>query len=247
MEEEINLVDYARVFVKQKWLILSVIVVVVLFAAILPLFLQKFYVGYSALEIGRMYTLDKNGQPTIFVPETPKQIQEKVNEGLYNNSSAENVDPNSIIGVSASVENERSNIVRITVKTTNSEEGNKYLESLNKLLVSQNAENFVKIKDYLEKEISNEKSSNVALGNSGNLSNLQYLYTENLANIDKMEFLLNNIKEPTIIKTSAMVKSSKANFSINIITGLILGIIFGTIAAFIREFWQKNKKELLRK
>jgi len=119
-EQEIDLVDYIKVIMKRKWVIIGITIGAIIIAGISTLLLPKTYKVSAILEIGQIST---------FVPETSIQLQEKLNRGSYNELLREKLNITSIPGIEVSAPNGTNLVVMETI-TKNPQEGTKVLEAL---------------------------------------------------------------------------------------------------------------------
>lgn len=245
-EDEINLINYIKVIIKQKWTILIVVFTVLLLGFISSARVKKEYKDSVFLETGQMY-IYKGGAPSTFTPEAFSEIQEKINNGLYNDSMA-GVNASKITSVEVVAPEELdksgkgSRIVNIVATSTNSEALSDYLEKLSDVIIDQHKEKFKEQKDYLENVVSLEKNKLRALDRDPNMAALQYLYTAHLSIIDDAEKSLSSIEQTKVLKApSKKVTAQKNNLLMKLLIFLILGLLLGIALAFIKEFFQKNK------
>ncbi len=244
MEKEIGLIDYIKVLFKQKWVILGVTFVFGVLSVIAVLQKKDSYKGSVVLEIGRMYVFQK-GNLSLLNSESASQIKDKVEKRGYDSLIKENINFGNIFKIEAS-SNKENNILEIQVIGSNKDDVLNYLKSLSSVIVSENNNIFRLNKNYLENEIKQEREKIASLEKDVNLPSLQSLYNEHLLRLNDLETSLNSIKESSVIKEPflGIFYTSRV---ITLISGILLGLFFGVILAFVVDFWQKNKKEILGK
>lgn len=247
MAEEFNLIDFARVLFKKKFFILLMIGVFLLLGIVFSLVISKGYEGSIVLEIGKMEVFDE-GTFITFLPETALQVQQKINSRVYDNLFENKIRIDDINDVEAFISEEAkdSNIVTVRIKSKDSVEGVKYLEALGGIILSQHERDFKKKESSFKIIVSREKAKLAALEKNKDLSALQYLYVEHLSKIDEAQMSLNSIKRTKIVKPAPEELSYKNNLYLNIILSIFIGLFFGVIFAFVLDFWQRNKKEILK-
>lgn len=247
MTEEFNLIDFARVLFKKKFFILFMIVAFLLLGIVFSLVLSKSYEGSIILQIGKMEVFDE-GTFITFLPETALQVQQKINSRVYDNLFENKVRIDDINDVEAFISEEAkdSNIVTVIIKSKDSVEGIKYLKELGGIILSQHESDFKKKESSFKTIISREKLKLAALEKNKDLSSLQYLYVEHLSKIDEAQMSLNSIQRTKIIKPAPEELSYENNLYLNILLSIFIGLFFGVIFAFVLDFWQRNKKEILK-
>lgn len=244
-EDEINLVNYIKVIFKQKWLILIIALLALVFGIIFGMRDGKQYKDDLVLQIGQM-RIYKDGLPSTFTPEDAFQIKEKVENNLYNESLG-GVDTSKITEVEVIVSqdkttNKQSDILIINATSSDPKELKLYLEKLGDTIVNEHKKEFKKQENYLNEIISTEEDKLEALDRNPNLPALQYLYVEDLSRIDDAEMSLNSIDRTVILRQpSEKVLPQKNNYLIKALMFLVAGLFLGVIVAFIKEFFEKNK------
>jgi uncharacterized protein involved in exopolysaccharide biosynthesis len=247
MSEEINLLDFIKVFFRRKWIIIGVALGIIGLSVFSALTAPKEYSGSIMIETGRM-SIFRNGTSYAFVPESIVGMQEKINNGLYTDYFEKDVDAGKISKVEAffSKENKETNLLSIMVTSSDSEEGLKYLQELQKVIVSQNKLALNKKVAYLNKTIAMEKARADALEKSPNLTSLQYVYIDHLNAIEEARMSINTAEPASVAKSAPEKLSSKSNLKMNVFVSVVLGLLLGTAVAFVIDFWQSNKDFLKR-
>ena len=120
-EEEINLMDYIKVILKRKWLILKIIVGAIIVVGILSLVMPKYKVD-TILEVG----------VTEDTLEAPNQLVEKLKNGNYNEAIKTKLNIKKLpkIGVSNPKD---TKLIIISITSSNPEQAKKIL---NKFLIN---------------------------------------------------------------------------------------------------------------
>jgi len=225
--DEINLKDYIKVIIKRKWLIVGITIGAAILAAILSFLIPKSYEADTILEIGKI------GTDPI---ELPPQLVEKIQNGNYNKLIEKNLNIENLPSFKA--ENpQNTNLVIISINSSNSDEANKILEELNKVILAEHQEKLDKKRAEIEENI---KDTQEEL----NLLETQKKYSEGIAdlqiNISNLRDQLNDLQPTKISKSPSLIKSESTNIIFNIIIALIIGLLIGIIIAFIREWWEKE-------
>jgi len=231
--QEIDLVDYIKVILKRKWIIIGVTIGAIIIAGISTLLLPKTYKVSAILEIGQIST---------FVPETSIQLQEKLNRGSYNELLREKLNITSIPGIEVSAPKDTNLVVMETI-TKNPQEGTKVLEALSNIIIDEHGKLFGEQKKFIQEDIRKEELKIAILEKSKSLPELQYLYVEHLSRIDELKNELATANPTRLIKAPSEAFSSQ-NILINVVIAGILGIFIGTLIAFFQEFMEKNKERL---
>lgn len=252
MEEEINLVDYIKVIYRQRWFIL---VVIILFLVVALVFSfkkgGKVYEGKGVFEIGKMDIYQKENFQT-FIPENPTRIKIKIESRAYDPLIREkDLQKEKIKGVELELPSDlkdidRLSVLTIKVQSTDKKEGEKYLKALLGAIVSYHNQEFARKENYFKNLIKEESAKILSLEKSQNISVLQYLYVEHLSNINDAKLSLSSIERTKILEVSGFSEVSGTKIILNTAIGLVLGVFVGVFLAFLRDFWQRNKKEILK-
>lgn len=246
-DQETKIVDYIKVIFDKKWLILGTIIVSISFVFILNIS-KKQYRGFSILEIGNMYFFEE-GMSKIFIPVTTTELKEKINQRVYDDLISKEVNIKKISRITVVTGQEGSNIIKIYVTANDPIEGKKYLKKLEEAVVFDSNEKLSKNENYLKSEIEKGINKLSIIETNPNIKDLQFLYSEILAQINKNENALNNIRLARVLKSEQGEKLpfDRTTMLLMIIVGLFFGLIIGVFISFIVDFWQQNKKEILGK
>jgi len=243
-EQEIDLVDYIKVIMKRKWVIIGITIGAIIIAGILTFFSPKAYKVSAILEIGQIDIGRASASSRIitFIPETPTELQEKIQQGTYDKILKEKSGIENIPKIEVSVPKD-TNLITMEIESYNSQEDKKILETLASIIIENHAKLFKEQKDFIQEKIKKEELKISILEKSKSLPELQYLYVEHLSRIDELKNNLATATETQLIKSPSENPISKSILINIIITGL-LGIFIGFLLAFFQEFLEKNKERL---
>lgn len=231
--EEINLVDYIRVIVKRKWVIIIITLLAMVIAGIFSKIAPKRYEISAILEIGKIGN---------FVPESPLQLKEKIDRGSFNEILMAKLKIGGIPKIEVEAPKD-TNLLVLRINTTGAEIGEKILKELTNIIIKEHEGILNQQRKFLEEEIRKEEAKIAILEKSKNLSELQYLYIEHLSRIDTLKNDLRSAK-PTWLVMSPSVKISSFSLLVNIVIAGILGLFVSFLVAFFQEFLEKNKNRL---
>ena len=230
--DEIDLVDYIKVILKRKWIIIGVTLGAMIVAGVLTYLLPKTYKMSTILEIGKIGT---------FVPETSIQLQEKINQGSYDELLRGKLGGETVPKIEVSVPKDTNLIIMETI-SKNPQESKKILEALSNIIIDEHGELFEEQEKFIQEDIKKEELKIAILEKSKSLPELQYLYVEHLSRIDELKNEITTANPTQLIKTPS--EASSQNILINVIIAGVLGIFAGVLAAFSQEFLEKNKEKL---
>ena len=224
--DEIDLMDYIKVLVKRKWLILIIFLAAVIVAGIFSFYSPKIYKIDTFLEIGRI------GGQAIGVPmqmiEAPGQVMEKINNGVYGEYPGIKV-------------NNPQNTSLITMEMLSKEprKAKANLEEINNNILTEHTNKINLNKNILEKEIDElQENINFLISKEQETATL-YLTIINLRKEIEALQPTKIVKSPTISE-----KPVKPRSALNIAVAGVLGIFIGIFLAFGKEWWEKNKARL---
>lgn len=240
MEEKIDLVDYIRVILKRKWIIIGVTIGTLIIGGIFTFFSPRNYVVSTVIEIGKIER-GRITRPNFVDLEGPVQVQEKINQGSYNVIISEKSSLAGIPSIEGSVPKD-TNLVVIETKTRDPENGKKVLKALTDIIIEEHEQILKEHKDLISSEIKKEELKLTILEKSKDLPELQYLYAEHLSLIDDLKnTLLKSVSTQVIKQPSA---SHSQNITMNIVIAGILGLFIGILMVFFQDFLEKNKERL---
>jgi len=150
-EEEIDLMDYVRVLIKRKGLVLGLCLVAAIVAGVLSLWLPKIYRVDTSLEVGYVEGVgDVESKPI----EAPGQIVEKINADVYGVLVREKLQISEKEYPEIRAENPKgTNLVKIETQSSKPELAKKVLEETNNLILVDHQEKIKIEKGFLEKNI----------------------------------------------------------------------------------------------
>ena len=243
-EEEIDLMDYVKVIIKRKGLILTLFLAAVIVAGVFSFISPKVYKVDTSLEVGRIETATET-IPEQMV-ESPTQLVEKIKGDVYGIFVREKLGIPKEKYPKIKAENPKdTSLIKIEIESERPELAKNILTEINNLILKEHQEQFEKRKSKIEesiKEIQNklallekEKSSS-----GEGISQLQIALLNLKEKLDNMEST-KIINPPTISPNPIRPKPV-----LNIVIAGILGIFIGTFLAFFQEWWEKNKLKLKR-
>lgn len=163
-EEEINLMDYIKVILKRKWLILEITFGAVIIAGILSFVGPTTYKIDTILEVGHKTDIISGvKQIEEFIPEAPDQLVEKIKNNSYGGKIRTKLNISEKEYPEIEVSNpEDTRLIIISIKSSNIEGAKKVLEELESLILGEHQEKFNLQKNILlgsKKRIENKISS----------------------------------------------------------------------------------------
>lgn len=217
-DEEIEFMDYLRLILKRKWLIVTTLLVVVIATAIFSLLLPKVYKVDTSLEIGQIW----GG-----VLEPQLQVEAKINNGSYGE----------LPGVKAN-NPDWTNLIEIEVMSKEPQKAKEALQNIEELIIADHNKKINTQKALIEKEIEKLQGDINTLISQGQqeVAPLQ-LEINNLQRQKETIQPTKITKQPTISE-----KPVKPKTFLNILIAAILGIFIGIFVAFFKDWWERNKK-----
>lgn len=211
-EEKINLIDYIRVIIKRKKLILCFLLAGLAIGGSIVFLLPKTYKAEVYLKVGS--------------EESPSNLAMKVNAGFFG----------SCPGIKAT--SLKTGFVKIEASSENPDKAKKNLENISKLILERENQKIKAKKKYLENSIEKlNKKIEFLLYRKNEVAPLEL----KVFNIQEQ---IDNIQPTKIVKEPVVVSKKEANLIFNLLSGGLLGIFLGMFLSFIKEWWEKNKKEL---
>ncbi|MBZ9577558.1 hypothetical protein KJA13_00760 [Patescibacteria group bacterium] len=220
-DNEINLIDYIRVIIKRKNLILVFLLAGLIITGVLTFLLPETYNVATYLEIGS-YSNELGEQVLI---KHPKTIIGKINNGFYENSPK----------LKAWTEGSLIKIERIS---KNQEEAKKTLENINNLVLKEHNQIIETKKENFEKSLKELQEKIKILTNRNKETAVLGVKAFNV------QRQINTLQPTEIIKEPTIVSEKKPNLPFNLICGGLLGIFLGLFFAFGKEWREENKKRL---
>jgi len=230
-DDEINLIDYIKVVIKRKWLILGITLTAVLIAGIASMASPKNYEVSTTLQIGN----------TTDILESTAQVAEKIKSNAYKNLLEEKLNIENLPEIKTETP-QNTNFVSIIIETDNPEQAKQILDEINSLVLLEHQEIFNKRESQIKeniKEIQDELT----------LLETKKEYSEGIAELriklSDLKATLNVFQPTKVIKAPIVPKNpSGSNLILNIVIAIVLGLFIGVLVAFIKEWWENAKKEL---
>lgn len=230
-DDEINLIDYIKVVIKRKWLILGITLTAVLIAGIASMVSPKNYEVSTTLQIGN----------TTDILESTAQVAEKIKSNAYKNLLEEKLNIENLPEIKTETP-QNTNFVSIIIETDNPEQAKQILDEINSLILLEHQEIFNKRESQIKeniKEIQDELT----------LLETKKEYSEGIAELriklSDLKATLNVFQPTKVIKAPIVPKNpSGSNLILNIVIAIVLGLFIGVLTAFIKEWWENVKKEL---
>lgn len=245
-EKEIDLRDYIKLIFRNKWLIFGVFLLGIIIAGTLTFYFTsskvKNYEGKIWLEIG---AAEKN-----ILIESPEQLIEKIQEGIYGEYSYKMTILNPI----------KTNLVQIKIEATEPEKIQNALEKISALILINHHEKIQVDKERLENEINRlrteidllkqeKENLEIKMGKSVSQLDLFFLKDILMAKERQIESLYSNIVslnnslgyiQPTQIISSPSISEKPITQKplLNIIIGGLSGLFLGIFFAFLKEWWK---------
>ena len=267
--EEIDLMDYIKIIIKRKWLILIISFGAVVVSMALNFTTPKTYKVDTILEIGQI------GQTEELVLESPIQLVEKIKNGNYIEKIKTKLNIKNIPSINVS-NPENTMLVVMSIASPEPESAKKIIEELGNIIIEEHTKKinlekniFLDDKKRIENKISSiikeqkileEKIAYLIEFQTKNPSpSNQFLLTEakeSLENknseiadqyleLNSIERKINTYETTKVIKSPSVPSSpSGQSIFINIIIALCLGLFAGILLAFGDEWWKmaKNNK-----
>ncbi|MBZ9578631.1 hypothetical protein KJA14_02160 [Patescibacteria group bacterium] len=221
--EEIDLMDYVKVILKRKWLILAVFLAAVIVAGVFSWFSPKFYKIDTSLEIGRI--IGQVTEAPFEVVEPPEQLVEKINNGIYG----------WFPGIKISNPTD-TNLIKIEAISKEPQKTKKILENINELILAEHNNKINSQKNLLEKEIEELQEKIDFFISKGQETAILQLEINNLQRKKEALQPTQVIREPTISENPVRPKPL-----LNIIIAAVLGVFIGIFWAFSRSGGRKAK------
>ena len=151
-EDEIDLMDYVKVILKRKRLILAIFLGAAIVAGIFSFLMPKVYKIDTALEVG---IIEKAmGTAPGQLVESPTQLVGKIDSDVYGIKVREKLNVSQIEYPKIKVENPKdTNLVKMTIESADSEKAKNILEEINTLILIEHQEKIKAEKELLEKNI----------------------------------------------------------------------------------------------
>lgn len=250
--EEITLVDYIKIIIKRKKLILFCFSIGLIIGGVLFLFESE----NSSEAVPTVSNVVKTAKQEKYKVRTllmmggilddPLEVAGKVNAGVYGDYSGLNA-----------ITFEGTRLLRIEIITTNKDEAKQFLEDLNKAIVADHT-NQTKLRkedtenykartqagiDYLivrgQQVADLERRINDFDAFLENLQTTQVVLQPTAASYVDEKGAALSVPSPSVSKIPR-----KPNLALNLVLGGALGIFAGLCLAFGKEWWDENKEKI---
>jgi len=267
--EEIDLMDYVKVILKRKWLILILVLVTVIVASVFSFYTPKVYKIDTAIEIG---TIAREMVREMI--EEPAHLEEKIDSDIYviliggKLGISENKYPKI-----KTIHPKNTRLITAEVESSNPELDKNILEEINNLILEDHQGKIKVKKELLEKDIERLKTKITSIEEEKKILEAKIELLEKIPSeeqtlafqfalfftneklemekqeIENLYLQINSLKrslgdiQPTkIVKIPTISeKPIKPKILLNIIIAGVLGIFIGIFLAFFQEWWKKNK------
>lgn len=258
MEEEINFINYIKIVLEKKKILLSFFLFGLIFGLGVTFFYQKSpeYLISSILEIGTYKMVPpKIPEDSLYFPfysfltsrliEEPAQVIEKIKSGHYG--------PYSYAKIKVS-NSPNTNLIKIEARTKNPNLGKEELKEIVNSIIqehNQRLEKFQKTiffqKNILEKNL-NELSQayNFLFSQGQEVANLKIEIVKIKKQLAEYDIYQQTNFEPTSLVQEPVISlpGSKILLTLNLIFGGSLGVFLGLIFIFGQEWWRKNRNRI---
>ena len=267
-EEEIDLMDYVKVIIKRKGLILKVFLIVIIITAFFSLISPRVYKIDTSLEIGRI------GNEVL---EVPLQVKEKIEGDVYGVLVREKLKISEGEYPKIKVENPKdTNLIKIEIESPKTQLAENILKEINNLILIAHKEKIKVKKELLEKDIERIKNkvafleeekknleakvnalekilpyqqdpgTQFALFDAKEKLERKKQEIENLyLKINSLQSSLEDILPTQIVKIPTISERPiRPKLLFNIIIAGVLGLFLGVFWAFLKEWWEKNKAKI---
>jgi len=151
-EEEINLMDYVKVLLKRKWLVIACFVFFVLVAGVISFMMPKVYKIETVLEVGRIQKETENDPEQLV--ESPTQLLGKIEGDVYGIRIRQNLNISEQKYPKIKAENPKdTNILVISIESADAEQAKQILMEKNSLIIADHEKIIETKKELLGKEI----------------------------------------------------------------------------------------------
>ena len=223
-EDEIDLMDYVKVILKRKRLILAIFFIIVIVVGVFSWVSPKVYKIDTTLEIGKIKE-GKGTEEPFQVIEAPDQVVEKINDGVYGWSQGMKVNNPA-----------NTNLIKIETISKDPQRTKKILDEINELILTEHNNKVDAQKNLLEREIERLQEKIDFLISKGQETAILQLEINNLQRQKEAFQPTKIVKAPAISE-----KPVKPKPILNMIIATTLGIFIGISWAFFKEWWEKNK------
>lgn len=231
-EDEIDLMDYVKVILKRKELILTLFFGAVIVAGILSLLLPKTYKVEAVLETGQIAGTEI---------ESPVQVVKKIESDVYGILIREKLAISEKKYLKTKTENPKdTRLVVITIESTDTQRAKDILDETISFVLKEHQEKFAEKISLMEEEIAKIEQQLDFLKSYKTYADEGIAQLQAQLSNKKRE--LGNSKMTEMIKPPTVSEEPiKPKPILNMAIAGILGLFVGIFLAFGKEWWEKAK------
>ncbi|GEM_PF-6356335 len=257
--EEIHLIDFLRLIIKRKNVIISIVLITTLVSAVIFLWRENSYKVQTIIQIGK---ISSNGSSELI--ESPTILVQKIKLKTYNELVGKKLSIPKDSFPKITAENPRdTSLIVLTTQVKNKEFGKKVLEEIITTITQEYEKIFQSNIRSIQTAIKTEKDTALRINN--NITNLKKtLSTDNTktltgltmlsiyeneltkikANLINLEKIQNTSSKTSVIKDISATSNLKASLLLlYIFLGLLIGTFGGVCYLACLEWWKKSKDE----
>ncbi len=153
--EEIDLMDYVKVIIKRKKLIMAILAVAVVTAGVISLALPKVYKVDMTLGVGEIENPQANTEAErIMLIEDPAQVKQKIDNDVYGVSIRGKLSVSENEYPKIKTENPKdTNLVTIEIESDKTQQARDILKELSNLIIAEHQERIISRIDLIDKNI----------------------------------------------------------------------------------------------
>ncbi len=231
--DEINLIDYLKIIIKNKRIVLIFILIGVILGVTITLFLPKTYKAETILEIGR-YGIRLDAEIGYQSLVNTVKLVEKIKYGFYGKYPDLEIQSPGLIPISLG----EIGLIKIVATNQTTKAAEDYLKKLNNLILEEHNKKLEERKESLEKaieELENKIKSLTWKNQETGIFELEIYHLRNQ---------IEDAQSTQVIKKPTIVLGREPNLALNLIFGAVLGVFVGIFFILSREWWGKNKEKI---
>lgn len=267
-DDEIDLIDYIRIMIKRKKIILTIFLLCVITATIISFLMPKVYETSAIIEIGSIATPASGSMPisasTLLISkdEAIQKIQAKkiLNSAIQKLNLTAN--ESMLIKMIKTEDVIKTNLIKLKIQHANPDLAVKICNAIAHSFIQQSKESQNKKLSFVKEEIDRlEKRNKIIEKEMGNnnkliqsqavnsnfslmqntLSNYEAILLELNEKIYSLRKELIDLRQFEIWEPAVTAQNIKPNKKLNIAISAVLGLMIGILVAFFQEFWEKVK------
>ena len=237
-EEEINLMDYIKIIIKRKKLILGISLIAILLASLFSFLSAKTYKIDTVIEIGQVA-----GKQI----EVADLIIGKIESDVYGVVARERLSLSEKDYLEIRAERlKETRLIRVSIESANTQEASDILNEINNLILEKHQMKYDERFSLAKKYITGIEDELKYLKNYKAYADLGIAQL-NEQLFDKRERLDNSRMTAVVKKPTVADEPIKPKPLINIALAGFLGFFLSLFIIFFKEWWENNKKEVLDK